>query len=146
MMAGLTFGRSRSVLESPETGRNLDRCNVANKHRWNRKSFFHRSLDTQEQRSPFFRAHQLLAVPHRWTFCLVHYHVCVINSAVRCCVYDQRNRITEKPTERCQNPISTEKPSLNLEPSSHVHVEFHVPPAMYTWPPENSPYVISPPH
>jgi hypothetical protein len=30
-MAGLTYGRSQSVLESPETGRNPDRCNVPNK-------------------------------------------------------------------------------------------------------------------
>jgi hypothetical protein len=29
--AGLTYGRSQSVLESPETGRNPDRCNVPNK-------------------------------------------------------------------------------------------------------------------
>jgi len=70
MMAGLTYGRSQSVLESPETGRKPDRCNVPNKRHWNRKSFFHRSLDTQEQLSPFLRAHQLLAVPQRWTFCL----------------------------------------------------------------------------
>ena len=69
MMAGLTYGRSQSVLESPETGRKPDRCNVPNKRHWNRKSFFHRSLDTQEQLSPFLRAHQLLAVPQRWTLC-----------------------------------------------------------------------------
>jgi len=31
MMAGLTFGRSQSVLVSPETGHNPDRCNVPNK-------------------------------------------------------------------------------------------------------------------
>jgi len=29
-MAGLTYGRSQSALESPETGRNPDRCNVPN--------------------------------------------------------------------------------------------------------------------